>query len=200
MSLDRAFRRFVVETVKIRDAYVGGRNSGTGIDCARCHPYAREMAVVRLHDAWARFCRRLVLESAGGGPITLSGRRLPRVLTSTDAALTSARALHPRKFEPRWGDPTICLRVARRLSVPNYSEISAGVGITPSPVEDIANVRNHLVHRNVNTNEIGKLRRSMGLPQSGAALEVIDEIVAPQTPLLALWVGELHVMAQIAAS
>jgi hypothetical protein len=120
-------------------------------ECSKVHLWCQEMCVIRLLDAWARFCRELVLTSASKQPETAGGIRLPLAPGIKDRkdALKALRAVYTRfPWEPRWVDPQSCLNAANILKIANYPTISAGIAVTPSPVEDLRRLRNFLTHRN----------------------------------------------------
>ena len=116
----------------------------------------RAHCVIRLFDAWSRFCRSLVVLSAGARPVTKTSGRLlhaPGIASVTDV-LPKLRALHPKKppwWEPRWGRAGDCLDAARDLQIGNFPTVSAAIGSTPSPAEDIRIVRNFYAHRGAAT-------------------------------------------------
>jgi hypothetical protein len=114
--------------------------------------------------------------------------------------LTVVKGLSKSGWEPRWGDPTSCLRVASALSIANYFEVSAGVALSPSPIEDLRNVRNHLVHRKVDIEEMKDVGRNEGMADPITARGVLHELVRPGVPLIVRWISELRVMAELAAS
>lgn len=109
-----------------------------------------EMTVIRLHDAWARFCRELVIMSACGRVNTLGGTRL-----SPAPGITSRRVVIPsliatyrkRRFEPHWADATECIDAAQRLRVTNLPTIAGALGAIGSPADELRKVRNHYAHR-----------------------------------------------------
>ena|SRR5271157_515227 len=110
-----------------------------------------EMAVVRLHDAWSRFCRELIIISASERTLTLGGLQLKPL----NAAINTRAAVVPfllstykkRTYEPKWGDATECIDAARRLSIMNLATVAAALGAINSPANDIRNVRNFYAHR-----------------------------------------------------
>jgi hypothetical protein len=200
VKLEFVLHRFLKEGARVRLAFLASLVPDQGRECEASHPLGREMAVVRLHDAWVRFCRELVLESAAGGAVTLSGVKLRRVAKTKSEALNRVRALHPRRYEPRWGDPTLCLRAAGTLGLRNYSQVSAGVGLTPSPIEDLQLVRNHLVHRHVGGREVDEIRDDLGLPIGARAIDLVEAPVPPGIPLLIRWSDQLQIMARLACT
>jgi hypothetical protein len=118
----------------------------------RQHQLACEMTVLRLHDAWARFCRELIVLSAFGRTVTLSGVPVPPCHSSIKRCHSVIPRLFatpgPRyRYEPRWADATECIRAATRLGVANVATISSALAASNSPAEDIRKVRNFYAHR-----------------------------------------------------
>jgi hypothetical protein len=112
---------------------------------------ACEMVVIRMHDAWARFCREIVITSAIGNTVTISGLPVSRChVTVTDHGSAVAYLLSTykkRRYEPKWGDVQECIDAASRFRVTNLSTLSAGLGATNSPAEEIRHARNYYAHR-----------------------------------------------------
>lgn len=109
-----------------------------------------EMVVIRLHDAWTRFCREVIIRSAIGNINTLGGMRLVPVVGVTDRASAIEALMNTyrkRTYEPRWGDASECLDAATRLKIGNIATVSAAIGATNSPAESIRHVRNFYAHR-----------------------------------------------------
>jgi hypothetical protein len=112
---------------------------------------ACEMAVIRLHDAWARFCRELIILSAYGRTITLGGLQLKPCSASIQRRSSVVPLLlskyKKRTYEPKWGDAADCVDAASRLSIMNLSTVSAALGAVNSPADEIRRVRNFYAHR-----------------------------------------------------
>ena len=164
----------------------------------------RALCVIQLHDAWVRFNRRLIVESAGGRPRAITSRRLSLAagVASRQDVILQLRRLCPKKppwWEPRWGDATEGIAAARRLGVSNLSTISAALGSTPSPVDDLRLIRNFYAHRGYETaqNVIRIVQR-----YSLTGIQHADQlIIAPTAPGMALfeaWVFDLLIIAEAA--
>jgi hypothetical protein len=114
-----------------------------------------EMTVVRLHDAWARFCRQLVISSALGRTFTLGGVPLSPCSASAtrhSSVVPQLLATYPkRRFEPKWADATECIDAAQRLKINNLHTVSAALAATNSPADQIRRVRNFYAHRGRDT-------------------------------------------------
>src|SRR5689334_23093201 len=99
--LARPLRRFSLESSWLAREFAG--NAKLKGDAAQL---ACEMAVIRLHDAWARCCRDLVIVSACGNTTTLGGSALARSplvngkVGSVVPALLST--YKNRRTEPKW--------------------------------------------------------------------------------------------------
>ena len=68
-------RKFVVETEKLASSFLSSVGSHIDTSCSTTNLTA-EMATVRLYDAWTRFCRNLIIASAGAAPQTTRGMQL----------------------------------------------------------------------------------------------------------------------------
>lgn len=165
--------------------------------------FIREMCVIRLHDSWSRFCRELVLRSAGSRPRTVSGSRLNRsqgVKRYRDVIPVLISTYPRRRTEPAWHNPTECLDAARRLGVSNYSSISQGLSLSfngSAPTTQLTAVRNYFAHRNLTTaaamNSVAQGLFISPVPQPYDLVAVTQS----GTTLFALWVLRLKQMAQL---
>lgn len=109
---------------------------------------AAEMAVIRMHDAWARYCRELVILSATGNTATLNGVIVPEVIRRRSDVVPILLATYKKqKYEPRWEKATECIDAASRLKVSNLTTLTAALGAANSPAEEIRLVRNFYAHR-----------------------------------------------------
>ena len=147
-AFQRPLGRLSSELHWLQDEFLGTSANGR----QRGHQLTCEMTVVRLHDAWARFCRELVILSAFGRTVTLSG--LP--VHPCNASITRCNSVIPYllatpgpryRWEPRWADATECIKAATRLSVANLATVSSALAASHSPAEEIRRVRNFYVHR-----------------------------------------------------
>src|SRR6266852_6287401 len=80
--------------------------------CQAIHQKNRELCVIQIHDAWARFCRELIVQSAACRPVSLGGSVIPLApgVTHRNDVMARLLATYPKKtkkppyWEPRWGD------------------------------------------------------------------------------------------------
>ncbi len=167
------------------------------------HGWSREMCVVRLQDAWARFCRELVLISASEQPITLNGTLLPLApgIKCRKDALSALRVIYNRPpWEPKWFDAQACLKPATILRISNYASMSGGIAVSPSPLDDLRTLRNFLVHRSEQTAaDVQTVAKKLHLPvTTGAIAILLSNSGTTGTTMLELWVRQLQAMAQVA--
>ena len=189
ITLESTYRKFARECSLLCSAFDSAVNTNCQSEC-RGNQFIREMSVIRLHDAWNRFCRELILSSASRKPITASGTRLsraPGVNSYKDAVTVLLSTYTRRKTEPAWHNPNECLDAANRLKVPNYTAISNGLSLSfsgPAPTVQLTAIRNYLAHRNQGTSQ-GMVNVAQGLLISPVprAFELVSEIVAPGTTL-----------------
>lgn len=109
-----------------------------------------EMAVIRLHDSWARFSRELIVLSAGGQPVTMSGQHLtlaPNISKISDVIPVLMATYKKKRYEPYWARASEAIDSAQRLQVANFSQISSSIGSVNSPADDIRVIRNYYCHR-----------------------------------------------------
>lgn len=119
---------------------------------SRSNQLCCEMAVIRLHDAWSRFCRELIILSAYGHTQTLGGTPLMRcradIGSRGDVVPVLLRLWGSRTiYEPKWEKAAESTRAASLLGIRNFANVSAALGATNSPAESVRNVRNFYAHR-----------------------------------------------------
>lgn len=105
--------------------------------------------VIKLHDQWNARCRELILKSALGNCLTLSGKMLLRSkLTPPLQQLRntwSPRKVMDVSWEPEWHVPAVSERAARLLNIANYSTIVNAISAV-TMIEDLRWTRNSIVH------------------------------------------------------
>jgi hypothetical protein len=162
-----------------------------------------EMVVIRLHDAWARFCRELVILSAYGHTVTFGGIKI----NPSSAAITSCKSVVPvllstykrkgRSFEPRWFDAGECVDAAKRLSIMNLSTVAGAIGSTNSPADDIRRVRNFYAHRAKDTATKATATNLFSAPTHPTVFELAG-YTSGGTRIIESWVAGLIIVATAA--
>lgn len=175
-------------------------NSPHDITCVPVHRDCREMCVIRLHDAWARFCRQLIIISAGGTPQTMGGSILLLApgISKPSEVIPKLLSTRPRRknFERRWHDPASCIDAAKRLGIQNLAEVSAGIGASPSPLEDIRKMRNFLAHRGLETaSDVRQVAQRLGFRATAKVEQIVSNRVSPGPTVFEMWVAQLQAMA-----
>jgi len=123
----------------------------------RLSQLACEMTVIRMHDAWARFCRDLIVLSAAGNTITVGGTSLapsrPDIHNSA-SVIPILLTVKRWRYEPKWATASIALDAARSLSIQNLPNVSAALGAANSPAEPLRHIRNYYAHRRRETSTL----------------------------------------------
>jgi hypothetical protein len=150
-SLRDAFKRFTTEAqtsvYKCKQTYLPTFPPNRSYDS---HRAVYELEAVRLWDAWARFVRQAIVISATGTGETLTGLPLsPSIgIKTPHDVIPKLRSLYPKNkapwWEPSWGRPTEGIEAARLLRVSNFSTLSAALGATPSPIDQLRLTRNFM--------------------------------------------------------
>ncbi len=195
-DLGRLYRRFVVETSMLLDCFNNAHNT-------ICPAQVKEMSVIRLHDSWARFCEELIVVSSYACPNSLNGMHVPKVprVRSRQVALTQAMVRTRRgRRKPRWADANESISAAQRLGIVNFPNVSAGLGLTPSPVDDLRRMRNFFAHRNVTTAQhVRNIAHSIGAPTQTRPTDLLGWLQPPSgVSQFETWVIRLQQMAYIA--
>jgi len=199
-SLLGCYRRFLAETAWLLTAFDAGlAGLGSAHALGELHRLSGEMAVVRLHDAWGRFCRELIISSAGCRPFTASGVRLvcpPGIRGRPDVIPFLLNSYNkPRTYEPKWAVSHDCLDAAQRIGIANFATVTAAIGSTNSPVEDLRRVRNFFAHRGKWSADEVRSRFSfpVGSPLTLEALA--GQLVPPGITRMESWVNGLRTVA-----
>lgn len=146
----------------------------------------------------------LVVLSAYGHTVTLGGVQLnpsnPAIKTRGAVVPVLLSTLYRRKkaFEPRWADAGECIEAASRLSITNLSTVSAALGATNSPAEEIRRVRNFYAHRHKDTATIAAATNLFSGPTRPAVLE-LAAYTGGGNRVIESWVAGLIVVATAAA-
>lgn len=197
-SLELVRRSFAEESQWLLDAYVG--NLAHDPPLPREPGLCAEMAVVRLHDAWARFSRELVLQSAACAPTTAAGVLIPRapgIRRRRDVIPVLLATYRKRVFEPRWAAAKEAIDAAQRLRIANLGTVAAALGAMNSPSEEIRLVRNYFAHRSEST--VAEIRAHPSL--GGRALNwkaLASDQVGPGVMRIEQWIIRLRAIAEAA--
>lgn len=194
------FAKFDRESGLILRAFSEPPTTRDGTPCAPTHELARESATVQLQDRWGNFCRSLVLASAVGRIRTSSGVVIPKTRPSLHVALLDLRASFagrdgkPPYWEPKWFDPAESIDAAQRLGISNYATVSAALGSTPSPLDDLRTIRNFFAHRGELAGRT--MRTALMLASGEAAHSYLTEIRIGGASRFEAWVRTLRRMAR----
>ena len=201
-TLLQPYRRFLSESSWLLSTFEIGLVNVRSLPPAdrRADLLTTEMAVIRLSDAWSRFCREVVVMSAGCKPYTLNGNRLHLVKNVSRRSDVIPHLLSyyggPNPREPDWGVTWRCIDAAQLLKVDNIRTVSAALGAVGSPVEEIRNVRNFFAHRWKDTAD--RIRRQ-GFYRSAMRINVEDIVgssVPPGVTRMEHWILQLRLVAE----
>lgn len=200
-DLERSFLR---ESNRLHSVFVLGLSDcvgcASGALCGSQHALV-ELCVIRLHDAWHRFSRRVAVASASGG-ITKSGTRLPkcpgiRSIQGVVPRLRSIDGAPPSWREPAWHVSAELSAASVKLGLPNLLQIQAGVGFVGSPEPDLRRLRNFYAHHRPNLNaKVLELCDDLAIPRTTPPNEIPALAPAGQ-PLFEEWLNTLQYMAGI---
>lgn len=176
------------------------QNFSTGKIAPASFSLLPEMATLRLHDEWARFCREVILSSATDRPFTANGVRLAKpagINGRADAVAASIRSTGG-KYEPKWATASNSIKAAKTIAVSNLATISAALGAANSPAEDLRHVRNFFAHRAQDTAD--KVR-ALGFFVAGTKLNaagLLASTVPGGASRFEAWIRGLGVVASAA--
>jgi hypothetical protein len=173
--------------------------------CGEIGTNVRSFCIIRLHDAWSRYCRELVVRSAACRPRSQTLGRLPRAagVNQRGDVLGLVQKLYgrPTWWEPNWGRPGASIDAAKRVGIQNYAIVSAALGSTPSPFEDIRRVRNYVTHPGEDTaSEFRSVVRLLGVTGRPTPEEFVSTTIPPGISVFESWVASIGLIAEAAAS
>ncbi len=204
-SLVKLYRKFLKETASLEHILESTTSPSANTQHRPEHEQLiREMCVIRLHDAWARFCRELVFLSAYAQPLTAQGQRVPRVsgIRDRQQVIPALFATYRRRTtEPSWHIPRDCIDTAGRLKISNNSTVASGLGqsFTVSPTDQLKQMRNFFAHRNVATAQaVTQVAVSLGMPNVRHPHILVASIVPPGVSVFTQWAQRLNLMAWLA--
>jgi hypothetical protein len=204
VELARLYAGFLLSSSDIGSAFVAATRAPLTSACSPSHELAREGAVVKLQDRWGAFSQDLVLLSAVGSVRTTSGvliaRRYaaPRVALDRLRATFAGRARKPGYWQPKWFDPTEAIDAANRLGIPNFAAVSAALGATPAPLEELRAVRNFFAHRGALA---GRTARSViGVATTPEVHNYLTETLTGGALRFEVWISTLQGMARASIS
>ena len=203
-TLEKIYTKFDRECLRLSRVFdsIAGTSHQAGL---LQNQLIKEMCIIRLQDSWSRFCRELILSSAGSRPKTSGGVRLPHApgIYKYSDALTMLQNKYNKRdpWEPIWHNPFRCLDAASKLQVPNYPAIHGGLSLSfngQHPIAQLTAVRNYFAHRNQNTaQDVVNVARDLLISPPPRASDLVSTIVLPGTTLFSLWATRLKTMGQL---
>ena len=193
-ALTDPLRRLRTELAWLREEF----HAASAATRSRREQLAAEMVIVRMYDGWARYCRELVILSACGNTLTLSGTVVPAVIKRRSDVVPALLATYVRRqYEPKWAIAAECIDAASRLRIANLSTLAGALGATNSPAEEIRNVRNYYAHR-----EQGAAARAIACSVFAGARPIVFDLAAYRKSgetFLDSWVNGLVLVATSAS-
>lgn len=137
--------------------------------------FAVERAVMQMQVEWELFVRGLILDCATGNFADGHGQVVsshPTTLPTRERAGHYLVAQYPRSDkEPNWYVPAEAVRAASLLGVSNLANISAQLGVSPWPLDDLRHLRNFIGHRSKSS---ALKVRQVGLVSPSNRIDTID--------------------------
>lgn len=113
--------------------------------------YTAERALIQIQIEWEHYVRAVILDSATGSYSNTSGPVRSTIHPSISSREVAAHLLidsYPnRQHEPDWYLPNQAIDAAVRLGISNVAQVSAELGITPWPIDELRHLRNFIAHR-----------------------------------------------------
>ena len=168
-------------------------------NCRPIHEAGAAYQVIRLQALWGEYSRNLIILSARGNALTISGNPLPPA--PGFAGFAGIRHILGNHFSggqgTQWDKPDWAIQRADRLNPANGSQIRLGLRI--APVDDLRVIRNFLTHPNRQTNSrYQTLAEALGF--SGVApKELLISSIEGGNTVLESWIADFQLAAYNAA-
>ena len=160
------------------------------------HNDARSFLIIRLQMLWGQLCRELIVRSALGGYYTISGTVLRKGSAVTDwRSIQTIIQTRSRNRHIPWHIANFSMGVARDLRIQNYGQVSMSLGGI-SPMENIINIRNYLVHPDKLTRTQYEITtRALGMTVIINPIQLMKSRVTGGASLLEQWIADLQTIA-----
>lgn len=197
-TLGTLYSHFIAKTENVNDTFNTSLPSSPvhKESCIKLSFDGRERQIIKLQLYWGEFCHELLVKSAIGGYKTLkSGTLNPaRISKVTDIYTVANKISRGRDFP--WHIPYYCTNLAKTIGTQNYGQILMGLSIT-APIDDLRDVRNHLVHPCKTTQlAFNRVASKYGYPSSDP-ISLLATIQKNGKTLLFKWIESLRLMAEI---
>lgn len=137
--------------------------------------YAAERAILQIQVEWEQFTRNFILDCATGKFSNSNGLITSRSFTRLENREVAAHkliTLYPRRtFEPDWYLPSQAIDAAGKLDISNFPDVSAEIGITPWPIDDLRYIRNFIAHKSKRS---ALTIRSTNLVRQNATINIVS--------------------------
>lgn len=200
-KLGSIYARFAWRTDRILTAFQTPlpANAGDAANCRFIHDAGTTHLVNRLQVLWGEYCRNIIIRSARGNALTITGNWLapapgiagfPQIRAKLGNSFGSGSRTH-------WEEPAWALGCANLLTPVNGNQISLGLGA--APVKDLKRVRNFLIHPNERTkNEYLSLARDLGYPNLEPQM-LLAAAAGNDASVIGYWINQFQTSALEAA-
>ena len=109
-----------------------------------------EHITFQLQNVWEMYVRNFILLSATGYAVNSVGRipaSVPYGFKSREAVRALLLTRTRNRYEPKWYLPVDAIKAASLLQIHNLANVTAAIGSTPWPLEDLRLTRNFFAHR-----------------------------------------------------
>ena len=164
------------------------------------HVYCAEKALIQIQIEWEHFVRNLILDSATGNFSNSAGHVRSHIFRQMRSREVAAHALlstyRQRQHEPNWYLPSQAIGAAQTLGVSNFQQISAELGVTPWPIDELRHIRNFIAHKSKRS--ALSLRQSGIVPQTDNidVLDIAFQYVSGGRKRYQIWIAFAKGVAQ----
>lgn len=174
--------------------------SDTELD-QRTAQHSIHMMSVVLQDTWAQFVRGLIVSSASGKAISITGQLITghnthQTLANVEQWLIDNR---PSNRDVDWHVSDISLRWARNLAIPNLTDVVGAIGSITSPENELRSYRNFIVHRCKDTAEKARLNSDLRRYNYSSLQEIPVLYVTGGSRVFEDWIRRFQMVATVAS-
>lgn len=113
--------------------------------------YIIERSVMQIQIEWELFVRNIILDSATGKFYDKNNTAISssyKKISSREQASHKLISLYKKRTrEPAWYLTAEAIKAAEKLKLSNLSKISAELGVSPWPLEEMRHIRNFIAHQ-----------------------------------------------------
>lgn len=192
------YRRFLLESELILQTINSCRSAKKKYHSDKIDSLVK-YSVVNLYERWSGYCRDLILYSASGRGISLSGQRISKAKGFVSYKKSERDIKRTFRGYFSWANSGCAIFAAKFLKISNYNNISLAIGSNINPSGDIRIIRNFFAHSNGDC--AVKLKKHSKIYVNGplSVDNLLFTVDALGVPVYEQWICHFQTIAESAA-